>query len=90
MREFMTTVLLLAVAAIVASHYVPSGEPTWQSLAVRSDASVVDKAAARLAMVVVSWEVHDYFVFKTATANIAGEELVLVTTPFSGGKWHKL
>jgi hypothetical protein len=76
-------IILLAVAFLICRTGLPT-EVTFENLAIRKGAGVVDQAAARLLLVVIKPTIKDYVVFKTAE----WKSLTLVCLPF--GKWGTL
>ena len=83
--------LLVLIAVVVVCHKaLPEGGPTYSTIAKNPNASAGDQVLARIGMPLISWDVDNYVVFKTATGSLGGREFVLVTTPISEGKWHML
>jgi hypothetical protein len=66
--------------------------PSYGSLSLKEDVTYIQKAAAFAAFAaILQWEVEDYYFFKVARSQKTsdGDQLILVTTVLSDGKWHK-
>jgi len=90
MKDLLVTRAVCVLLAVAANSQLPQGGPTYSSLDKNPNASLGTMALARVGMSVASWDVQDYYVFKTAHTSIGGHEITLVTTPFSNGKWSRL
>jgi len=78
-----SVVLLLAV---YYRHTMPE-EPGFSNVALQ-DKGFYTNVVSCLALEYADWEVVDCFFFKYARVT-SGGNLWLVTTPFSGGQWHR-
>jgi hypothetical protein len=89
MKNFVITIAVLIVAAVVCNKALPEGGPTYATLSKNPEATVADHMLARVAMPMINWQVDNYVFFKTARGSVGSKEILLVTTPISEGKWHR-
>jgi|GEM_PF-5805159 len=86
MRNLITAFAVMAILAIVASHRLPVGAPTGNTVTWKSDAGTATVFFAKMGVNWSEWQVDDYGVFKVAHSD--GMDLTLVADPFTG-KWNR-
>ena len=84
MKTVFTLALLVALA-VVARGRLPSDNISLANISVRKDATTVQCAAFATSLLVISWEIHDYGIFKTARGTVMGHVVAnFLAEPITG------